>query len=179
MSLEIKVIKSRLGLLFFAEELGNISRTCKYLGCCRETFYRYKDLFAEGGEQAFKEMNRRGPNVKNCIEAHIEKLVVTFVIENLAFCQTRTSNELKKEGLFISPCSVRCVWLRHELETFQKRLKALKAKVAQEEVILIEFQVIALYRKSKKRNSLMAILRHISWAFLVHRTLIMLVISKV
>lgn len=179
MSLEIKVIKSRLGLLSFAEELGNISRTCKYFGYCRETFYRYKDLFAEGGEQTFKEMNRRVPNVKNRIEANIEKRVVIFAIENLVFGQTRAPNELRKEGLFISPCSVRCVWLRHELETFQKRLKALKAKVAQEEVILTEFQVIALYRKSKKRNLIMAILRHISWAFLVHRTLIMLVISKV
>ncbi|PKR33559.1 helix-turn-helix domain-containing protein, partial [Elizabethkingia anophelis] len=50
MSLETKVIKSRLGLLSLAEELGNVSRACKYLGYSRETFYRYKDLFAEGGE---------------------------------------------------------------------------------------------------------------------------------
>jgi hypothetical protein len=32
MSLETKVIKSRLGLLSLAEELGNVSRACKYLG---------------------------------------------------------------------------------------------------------------------------------------------------
>lgn len=69
MSLETKVIKSRLGLLSLAEELGNVSRACKYLGYSRETFYRYKELFEDGGEQALKDMNRRVPNVKNSIES--------------------------------------------------------------------------------------------------------------
>lgn len=151
MSLETKVIKSRLGLLSLAEELGNISRACKYLGYSRETFYRYKDLFAEGGEQALKDMNRRVPNVKNRIEAHIEERVVAFAIENPAFGQTRASNELKKEGLFISPCGVRCVWLRHDLETFQKRLKALESKVAQEGLILTESQVVALEKAKEEK----------------------------
>lgn len=151
MSLETKVIKSRLGLLSLAEELGNVSRACKYLGYSRETFYRYKDLFDEGGEQALKDMNRRVPNVKNRIEAHIEERVVAFAIENPAFGQTRASNELKKEGLFVSPCGVRCVWLRHDLETFQKRLKALESKVAQDGLILTESQVVALEKAKEEK----------------------------
>lgn len=151
MSLETKVIKSRLGLLGLAEELGNVSRACKYLGYSRDTFYRYKELFEEGGEDALRDMNRRVANVKNRTEPHIEERVVAFAIEHPAFGQTRASNELKKEGIFISPCGVSCVWLRHDLETFPKRLKALETKVAQEGLILTESQVVALEKAKEEK----------------------------
>jgi len=38
------------------------------------------------------------------------------------------SSELKKQGLLISLGAVRNMWFRHDLETFKKRLKALKAR---------------------------------------------------
>lgn len=83
-----------------------------------------------------QEISRRKPIIKNRIELEIEKRVVAFATENPAFGQVRASNELKKEGVFISPAGVRCVWLRNDLETFKKRLKALEAKAAQEGLIL-------------------------------------------
>ena len=151
MNVETKVIKSRLGLLNLAEELGNVSLACKYLGYSRDTFYRYRELVCEGGEEALREMSRKKPNIKNLIEAQIEERVVCFAIDHPAFGQTRASNELKKEGVFISPCGVRCVWLRHDLETFQKRLKALESKVAQEGLILTESQVAALEKAKEEK----------------------------
>ncbi len=40
MNSETKLIKNKLGLLKLAEELGNVSQACKYLGYSRDTWWR-------------------------------------------------------------------------------------------------------------------------------------------
>lgn len=143
------IIKHKAGLLNLAEELGNVSKACKVMGVSRDTFYRYQELVEEGGVDALINKSRRTPNPKNRVDEATEKAVVEYAVEEPAHGQVRTSNELRKVGVFVSPSGVRSIWLRHDLENFKKRLKALEAKVANEGIILTDAQVAALEKKKQ------------------------------
>lgn len=56
-------ISRKLKVLNYAKESGNISKTCRYFGICRETFYTWKRTFEAHGEEALV-------NNKPCPENH-------------------------------------------------------------------------------------------------------------
>ena len=120
------------------------------MGYSRVTFYHYKELYETGGEEALREMSRKKPCIKNRVPDYVERAVVDVAISHPAFGQLRASNELKKQGIMVSSSGVRSVWLRHDLESFKKRLNALEAKVAQDGIVLTK-RTASSSRKSQIR----------------------------
>lgn len=106
------------------------------MGYSRDTFYRYKELYDQGGEEALFEMNRKKPCLKNRVPANVEDAVINMAVDFPTYGPERAANELRKRGIILSGGGVRSIWLRNDLENFKKRLRALEAKVANDGIVL-------------------------------------------
>ncbi len=110
--LEQKIIKLKLGLLELAKQLGSVSQACKTMGYSRDSFYRFKRLYENGGEEVLREISRKKPVIKNCVPEHVERTVIELAIENPALGKLCASQALLQRGIVVSAGGVRSIWLR-------------------------------------------------------------------
>lgn len=122
-------IRRRAKLLELAKELGNISEACRIVGVSRATFYYYQRLKAAEGEEALFKNRHRKPNLKNRVPEDVERRVVEYAYEYPSHGQQRACEELRKEGVRVSPTGIRSIWKRHDLENSRKRHTAIRKRI--------------------------------------------------
>lgn len=153
MTQQSKLIKHKVGLIELGRQLENVSEACRMLGFSRDTFYRWKELYEEGGEEALKEISRSKPNLRNRVPEATEQAVLDLALDQPAYGQVRAANELRKKDIMVSPAGVRSIWMRHGLQTMKLRLAALEKKMAEENLILTEGQLRALERAQQEKEA--------------------------
>ncbi len=89
----------------------------------------------------------------NRVDPIVEKAVLDMAIEYPAYGQLRVSNELKKDGILVSPGGIRSIWLRNDLNNLKKRLVALETKMAQDGIILTEAQLRVLENRKNLKEA--------------------------
>ena len=96
------------------------------------------------------DLSHKKPILKNRVPEYVERAVVGLAIENPALGQKQASWQPHQQGIIVSSSGVRSIWLRNNLENMKKRLKVLKARAAQEAILLTEDQMAALEKAKQK-----------------------------
>jgi hypothetical protein len=89
------------------------------MGYSQDSFYRFKKLYENRGEEALRKVSKRKPIIKNRVPEYVERAVLDLAIENPALGQLRASQELSQRGIIVSSGGVRSIWLRNDLETMK------------------------------------------------------------
>jgi len=112
---ELSDIRRKLRVLQHGKETGNISKTCRYFGICRETYYQWKRDYEAKGEQALINSKPCPQNPKLRVPAHIEEKIL-HLRKTYHLGQLRISWYLQRyHNIKVSPAGVYCVLRRNGL----------------------------------------------------------------
>ncbi len=141
MTAEKKIAQKRLTLLQVAESLRNVSEACRRQGISRSQFYEYKRAFQEGGLKGLLDRPPIAKSFPNETPAEVREKVVKLSIEHPAWGPLRISDNLRLEGISVSPSTVRNLWIKEGLESRYKRILRLEEEKNGKGIELTEEQI--------------------------------------
>lgn len=105
-------VKEKMMLLELAT-ISSVANACAYMNVSRDTYYRLKKDYDEGGLEALAPKYRRVPNLKNRVAEEVEEAVLRLSAENPGFGKKKLCRILKNQGMSISPNTVKAVLARN------------------------------------------------------------------
>lgn len=117
---EMSDIRRKLRILGYAIKSGNVSKTSRYFGISRDTFYRWKRDYKKHGEQGLVNSKPCPENPKLRTPVEVEEKII-YIRKTYYLGQQRISWYLKRyHGITISQAGVRNVLVRHGLNRLPK-----------------------------------------------------------
>jgi len=147
------IINRKANIVELGAMLGNISDACRRLGVSRQHYYDIKQAIKEDGIEGLLEKSRKMPRYGNRVAPELEQKILDYSLQFPTHGQVRVSNELKREGIVVSPGGIRSIWLRHKIEKKGLRLKRLEVWAAEQKGILTESQVQALELAKEEKEA--------------------------
>lgn len=118
-----KDISRKLKILRYAEEIGNVSKTCRYFGISREIFYRWKRTYAREGESGLINSKPCPENPKLRVPGPIEERIL-YLRKTYHLGQQRISWFLERyHGLKVSAGGVYGVLKRNGINRLPRNTK--------------------------------------------------------
>jgi transposase InsO family protein len=141
MTAEKKIAQKRLTLLQVAERIRNVSEACRRHSISRSQFYEYKRAFQERGFDGLMDRPPIPKNFPNETPADVKEKIIALSLKHPAWGQVRLSDQLRLEGIFVSPGTVRNIWIKEDLVTRYKRLLRLEEEKNGQDIDLTEEQI--------------------------------------
>lgn len=144
MTAEKKIAQKRLTLLQVAERIRNVSEACRRHSISRSQFYEYKRAFQERGFDGLMDRPPIPKSFPNETPVDVKEKVIALSLKHPAWGQVRLSDQLRLEGIFVSPGTVRNIWIKEDLVTRYKRLLRLEEEKNGRDIDLTEEQILFL-----------------------------------
>ncbi len=126
MSNREQLIRARVGILTMAVELKNVAKACKLAGVSRSQFYAMKKAYETYGREGLAPRLRRKPRMPNRTPAAIEGHIMKKTHASPTVSYIKLAEQMKEDGIGVTPTMVRYVWQRLGLSTRAKRLQWVK-----------------------------------------------------
>jgi len=141
MTAETKIAQSRLTLLQLAERLRNVSEACRQRGVSRSQFYEYKRAFQELGFEGLKDQLPIPKTFPTETPSDVKEKIVECSLQHPTRGQAFVADQLRLEGISVSPTTIRNIWIKEGLETRYKRILRFEERMNGKEIDLTEEQV--------------------------------------